>query len=200
MQSDPLSGEGFSALRPVVAELERLGVRYYIGGSVAGSSYGYSRMTQDVDVVAELRMEHVKPLVEALQQEYYVNAGTVADAVARRSCFNLIHNKTFYKVDIFASQNRDYNRAAFQRIRKKPLVNEDPTTEFFVASAEDVILSKLEWYRLGDEASDRQWTDILKILEVQKNRFDRDYMQKWAEELGIADILAKAWNEINNIQ
>jgi hypothetical protein len=195
MQSDPIFGEGFSALRPVVAELERLGVRYYIGGSVAGSSYGYSRMTQDVDVVAELRMEHVKPLVEALQQEYYVNANTVADAVARRSCFNLIHNKTYFKVDIFAPQNRDYNRAAFQRIRKKQLVKEDPTTEFFIASAEDVILSKLEWYRLGDEASDRQWTDILKILEVQQHRIDRDYMQKWAAELGVADLLAKAWNE-----
>ncbi|MGD0383969.1 MAG: hypothetical protein ABSA77_10630 [Thermoguttaceae bacterium] len=152
-------------------------------------------MTQDVDVVAELRMEHVKPLVEALQQEYYVNANTVADAVARRSCFNLIHNKTYFKVDIFASQNRDYNRAAFQRIRKKPLVKEDPTTEFFIASAEDVILSKLEWYRLGDEASDRQWTDILKILEVQQHRVDRDYMQKWAAELGVADLLIKAYNE-----
>jgi hypothetical protein len=193
MQSDPLSGEGFAALRPVIAELERLGVRYYIGGSVAGSSYGYSRMTQDVDVVAELRMEHVKPLVDSLQEAYYVNENTVADAVNRRSCFNLIHNQTFYKIDIFASQNRDYNRAAFQRIRKKALVKEDPTTEFFVASAEDVILSKLEWYRLGDEASDRQWTDIIKILDVQQHLVDRGYMQKWAAELGVSDILDKAW-------
>jgi hypothetical protein len=153
-------------------------------------------MTQDVDVVAELQMEHVKPLVEALQQAYYVNANTVADAVARRSCFNLIHNKTYFKIDIFASQNRDYNRAAFQRILKKALVKEDPTTEFFVASVEDVILSKSEWYLLGNEASDRQWTDILKILEVQKNNVDRDYMQKWANELGIADLLIKAWQAV----
>jgi hypothetical protein len=196
MQSDPLSGEGFAALRPVVAELERLGVRYYIGGSVAGSSYGYSRMTQDVDVVAELQMEHVKPLVESLQEAYYVNANTVADAIARRSCFNLIHNKTYFKIDIFASKNRDYNRAAFQRIRKRALVKENPATEFFVASAEDVILSKLEWYRLGDEASDRQWTDILKILEVQQHQVDRVYLQKWAVELDVSDLLNKAWLEL----
>jgi hypothetical protein len=183
MQSESLSREGFFALRPVVAELERLGVRYYLGGSVAGSSYGYSRMTQDVDVVAELRMEHVKPLVDALRQEHYVNADTVADAVVGRSCFNLIHNKTFFKIDVFASQNRDYNRAAFQRIIFKPLISEDQTTEFFVASAEDVILSKLEWYRLCNEASDRQWTDIVKILAVQQDRVDREYMRKWAAEL-----------------
>lgn len=196
MQSVPLSGEGFSALRPVIAELEKLGVRYYIGGSVAGSSYGYSRMTQDVDLVAELRMEHVKPLVEALQLDYYVNANTVAEAVARRSCFNVIHNKTFYKIDIFASKNRVYNRTAFERKQKKQLIREDPSTEFFIASAEDVILSKLEWYRLGDEASDRQWTDILKILAVQQNLVDRDYMQKWAAELGVSDLLMKAWREV----
>lgn len=196
MQSDPLPGEGFAALRPVVAELERLGVRYYIGGSVAGTAYGYARMTQDVDVVAELRMEHVKLFVEALNKHYYVNANTVAEAVTRHSCFNLIHNQTYFKVDIFASKFRDYDRAAFQRRQKRPLVKEDPTTEFFVASAEDVVLSKLEWYRLGDEASDRQWTDILKILEVQQNCIDRDYMQKWAVELGVSDLLLQAWHEI----
>jgi hypothetical protein len=200
MQSNPLSGEGFAALRPVVAVLERLGVRYYLGGSVAGSTYGYSRMTQDIDVVAELRTEHVKPLVEALQAAYYVNAATAADAVARHSCFNLIHNETYFKIDVFASKNRDYDRMAFQHICKRTLVKEDPTTEFFVASAEDVVLAKLEWYRLRDEASDQQWTDILKILEVQKQRLDGDYMQKWAAELGVADLLNKAWNEAKGSQ
>ncbi len=196
MQPDPLSGEGFSALRPVVAELERLGVRYYIGGSVAGTAYGYARMTQDVDVVAELRMEHVQPLVQALQEAYYVNAKTAAEAVARHSCFNLIHNKTYFKIDIFTVKPRDYNRAALKRRRKRTLIKEDPATEFFVASAEDVILSKLEWYRMGDEASDRQWTDIVKILEVQQHQVDRDYLKKWAAELGVNDLLTKAWQEL----
>ena len=196
MQSDPLSGEGFAALRPVVTELERLGIRYYIGGSVAGSAYGYARMTQDIDVVAELQMEHVQPFVEALHKAYYVNANTVAEAVTRRSCFNLIHNNTYFKVDIFASKPSNYNREAFQRRRKRPLIKEDPTTEFFIASAEDVILSKLEWYRLGDEASDRQWTDILKILEVQQHQVDRTYLEKWAAELGVLDLLIKAWHEL----
>jgi hypothetical protein len=191
-----LPPEGFAALRPVVTELEKLGVRYYIGGSVASSKFGYARMTQDIDLVANLLPQHVHSFVDTMQKDYYVNKQTVSDAVARRSCFNLIHYSSIFKIDIFASKNRDYDRQAMDRCRKQPLIKDDPTTIFSVAAVEDVILAKCEWYRLGDEASTQQWNDILKVLEVQQNHVDRDYLQKWAVELHVADLLERAWKEI----
>lgn len=183
------------AMTPVVAELERLGVRYYVGGSVASTAYGYMRTTQDVDLVADLASEHVAPLVEALRGSYYANAQTISDAVARNACFNLIHLATMFKVDIFVVKDREYDRVALQRIRKRPIDKEDPSSHFFFASPEDVVLSKLEWFRLGDEISQHQWRDVIAVLKIQKNSLDRPYLEKWAAELAIADLLQRAWKE-----
>jgi hypothetical protein len=191
-----LSREGFAALRPVVTELEKLGVRYYIGGSVASSKYGHARMTQDIDLVAELRPEHVEPFVEALITQYYVNLQTAADAVARRSCFNLVHYSSIYKVDIFTRKDREYDRQAMQRCQMRALIEEDPETVFSVASPEDVVLAKFEWYRLGDEVSSQQWSDIITVLKLQQAGLDHDYLQKWAAELRVADLLERAWKEV----
>ena len=91
-----------AAIVPVVAELEGLGVSYYLGGSVASSSHGIPRSTLDVDLVADLAPKHVAPLVEALRGDYYISRPAVSDAIARRSCFNVIHSATSFKVDVFA--------------------------------------------------------------------------------------------------
>ncbi len=191
------SPDAIKAMIPVVAELERLGVRYYVGGSVATTAYGHMRMTQDVDLVANIAPKHAVPLVNALKDRYYVNLQAVSDAIARRRCFNLIHLATSFKVDIFVVKDRRYDQAALQRIQKKPFNIDNPTEQFFVASAEDIILSKLEWFRLGDEVSERQWRDVIGVLKVQENLLDRSYLEKWAAELGIADLLEKAWKEIS---
>ena len=184
------------AMIPVGAELERLGVKYYVGGSVATTVYGHMRMTQDVDLVANMTLEHAVPLVDALKDRYYVNLQAVSDAIVRRRCFNLIHLATSFKVDIFVVKDRRYDQVALQRIQKKPFNIDNPAEQFFVASAEDIILSKLEWFRLGDEVSERQWRDVIGVLKIQENLLDRSYLEKWAAELGIADLLEKAWKEI----
>jgi hypothetical protein len=67
-----------------------------------------------------------------------------------------------------------------------------------VSSAEDMILAKLEWYRAGGEISQRQWRDILGIINLQFERLNRDYLNKWAEDLGIDDLLQRAMNEANS--
>ena len=184
-----------AAVTPVATALERLGVEYYVGGSVASSAYGYTRTTQDVDLVASLAPKHVAPLVRTLQGAYYANAQTISEAVARKSCFNVIHLATSFKVDIFPVKNRRYDRTALQRAERKLVDAAHPSTQFFLASPEDVILSKLEWFRLGDEISQRQWGDVLGVLKVQENALDRAYLEKWAAELEIADLLERAWKE-----
>jgi len=152
------------AVAPLVAEFQRLRVEYYLGGSVASSTHGLPRATLDVDLVAGLAAEHVKPLVAALQSSYYIDAGMILDAIAREACFNLIYLKTSFKVDVFVAKTREYDRVALQRKQTKALDLENPGSQFFFASAEDVILSKLEWFRLGDEVSDAQWRDVIGVL------------------------------------
>lgn len=190
-----LSMDSITAMTPVVAALERLDVPYYVGGSVASMVYGHSRTTLDADLVADLAPKHAVPLIDALRPKYYASQPMIADAIARRSCFNVIHLDTHFKVDVFVVKNRPYDRVALQRIRVDSLEVEDSQYPFYFASAEDIVLSKLEWFRLGDEISERQWVDVLSVLKVQENALDRAYLAKWAAELGVADLLERAWAE-----
>ena len=184
-----------TALRPVVISLQRMNVRYYVGGSVASSVYGVGRTTLDVDLVAELSLEHIASLVEDLKDAFYISENMVRDAVKHQSCFNVIHLETMFKVDIFIPKTRQYDRSAIRRIRKDTLGFGDSELETYVASPEDVVLNKLEWYRKGDEVAQRQWDDVIGVLKIQAKNLDFDYMQKWAEELNVSDLLDRAISE-----
>ncbi|MFH1920052.1 MAG: hypothetical protein ABIP48_09225 [Planctomycetota bacterium] len=189
------SSDTLAAVAPVVDALERLGVAYYLGGSVVSSAYGLARSTLDVDLVADLAQAHVEPLTESLASAYYVDAHMISDAIARKSCFNLIHLATMFKVDVFAVKDRPYDHVALRRIRKDTLALESTAAQFFLASPEDIVLNKLEWFRLGGEVSQRQWADVIGVLKVQGHTLDKAYLTQWASDLAIADLLEKAWGE-----
>lgn len=180
--------ELIQALRPVVEELSRLGVRHYIGGSVASWLHGATRSTDDVDIAAELDEEAALALTTALQNEFYVNQQTALDAVRRRSCFNLIHLATSFKIDVFVSQDRAFDRAVQQRAVKGELGDAEPLSTRF-ATAEDIVLLKLEWYRLGNESSERQWSDLSRVAKIYGHQLDEEYLRHWASELGLTDLL-----------
>jgi len=187
-----------AATLPVVNAFERLEVSYFVGGSVASSAHGLPRTTLDVDLVADLKHAHVAPLVEQLQAAYYVDADMIYDAIDRRSSFNVIHLETMLKVDVFVLKQEPYDQTAFRRAQAKhPLLSQESTVEtrFVLASAEDVVLHKLLWYRMGGEVSDRQWTDVLGVLKVQGAALDLTYMKHWADDLDVADLLDRALHE-----
>ncbi|HEX9189707.1 MAG TPA: hypothetical protein VGB87_21715 [Vicinamibacteria bacterium] len=106
-----------AALGPVLAALRGLGVRHYVGGSIASSAHGVPRASIGADVVAELEPRHAAPFVAALRGAYYVAEERVRDAVARRRSFNLIHLETMVKVDVFVSRDRPFDRRAFDHVR-----------------------------------------------------------------------------------
>jgi len=180
-----------AAVDPVRAALEHLGVRYYVGGSLASSLYGLSRSTMDADLVADLAAEHARPLAEALRPAYYASEPAMAEAVARKSCFNVIHLPTSFKVDVFVLKDREYDRQAMTRRRADSLDPNDPEQRLFFASPEDVVLAKLEWFRLGGGVSDRQWRDVVEVLRVQAGVLDDEYLDRWAPAIAVADLLEK---------
>lgn len=184
------------ALHPVQAELRRLGVRHYIGGSVASSFHGASRSTVDVDIVAELDARSASLLVDALQGEYYASKPAALDAVRRRSCFNLIHLATAFKVDIFVSKGRPHDLEAFGRVVRDHLLPNDSQLSD-IASVEDAIIAKLEWYRLGGEVSERQWADITTMARLKCSELDRVYLVHAAKSVGVDDLLDRLRRELD---
>ena len=180
------------ALAPVLQALAHLGVRHFVGGSIASSAHGVARASVDADVVAELQLAHVEPLVAALGADFYMPEERIHDAVARKASFNVIHLGTMVKVDVFVSRDRPFDRRAFER--SGPASTVDGVT-LPVSSAEDIVLAKLEWYRRGGEVSERQWGDVLGVIQAMADRLDRGYLSQGAVELGVGDLLERALDE-----
>jgi hypothetical protein len=188
-----MTAELRSALAPVADALESLGVVYRVGGSVASSVFGVGRSTLDIDLVAAMGLQHVEPLAERLSADYYVDGDMIRDAIRRTSSFNVIHLATMMKVDVFIVKSRPFDRVAFARVTTAPLdANE---RSFPLTTAEDIVLHKLEWFLLGGGMSERQWHDVLGVLQVQAANLDRAYLDRWATDLGVADLLARAFRE-----
>ena len=189
-----MQGEITRVLLRVTQTLERLGVPYAVGGSLASSLHGVMRSTLDVDIVADIKPEHVPALVSAFSTEFYADEAMIRDAIKHRSSFNLIHYETAFKVDIFIRKLRPYDQVQLNR-RRKSVISTNPEASVYVVSPEDIILSKLEWYRMGGEVSDRQWRDILGVLKVRAGELDLNYLRKWAGELNVRDLLERALQE-----
>lgn len=185
-----------AALLPVIEALDSLGVRYYVGGSVASSIHGVPRASIDADVIAELHAEHVAPLAARLSALFYLDDARMRDAVERRLSFNVIHLATMFKVDVFVSKGRPFDVEASGRARLESLGESPEAPKARVASPEDTLLAKLEWYRRGGESSERQWSDIAGLLRVRAGRLDLAYLVDWAEALGVADLLERASRQV----
>jgi hypothetical protein len=181
-------------LEPVLRALRELGVAHYVSGSLASSLHGVPRASIDADVVADLQELHAGPLCRALEGLYYVPEVRVGVAVRERSSFNLIHLETMIKVDVFVSKDRPADRRALYRARLATF-DEGTRWQAPAASAEDVVLAKLEWYRKGGHVSERQWSDVAGVLRVSRERLDVAYLRAGAVELGVDDLLDRAIDE-----
>jgi hypothetical protein len=178
----------------VVSRLDKIGIEYMVGGSFASSAHGVPRSTQDADVVADLKQEQIGEFVELFRHDFYVDAGQVKEAVWRKRSFNIIHLQAYFKIDIFVLGNRGFDREQFSRRELQP-VSSGTEGHVYIASAEDCVLSKLDWYRMGGGVSDTQWRDVIGVLKSQVGELDFGYLSKWASELGVAHLLKRACRE-----
>ena len=189
MQNEPIE-----VTLKVTNVFENLSVPYLIAGSLASTLYGMVRTTQDSDIVAEMQLEHLQPFALALQDEFYIDEEMIFDSIQHNSSFNIIHRETMFKVDVFIPSPRPFLQSQLARAQRQTFSFETEASAKF-ASPEDTSLSKLEWYRMGGEVSDRQWRDILGVLKTRAGELDLGYLQKWAAELKVTNLLERALKE-----
>jgi len=181
----------------IVQEFEDLNIRYYIGGSLASSLHGIPRATQDVDIIADIAFHHIPTLVKTLEAEFYIDGDMIKEAIQRRKSFNLIHYETMFKVDIFIPKLDTIANEEMER-RQQYQVSDKTQHLLYLASAEDIILNKLQWFQMGNGVSERQWNDVLGVIKVQHKKLDRSYLERAAQQRGVAGLLQKIFNESEN--
>jgi hypothetical protein len=183
------------AFEPVTKLFDEIGVQYYVGGSIASSMLGLSRTTMDVDMVSTITINKVDDLYEGLKSKYYIDKEMIIDAIKNHSSFNIIHIETMFKIDIFVLKDRDYDKESFFRKKIDSFEDGNNSIDIYISSPEDIILNKLEWYRIGGEISERQWNDVKGVIKVQDKNLDFNYLKKWAKEICVSDLLEKVLNE-----
>jgi len=186
-------------LRHMVGILEALDIPYLVGGSVASVALSEPRSTNDVDIVVDLREENVVDFLIALEDDFYAEEEMIRDAISLKSSFNLILLRTMIKVDVFVCEANAWTESEFSRKHQLDLGITGEPVLAWLPSAEDVILQKLAWYRLGGEVSERQWRDVQGVLKVQAENLDYDYLKKWAIFRNVSDLLLRAVHEASLI-
>lgn len=186
-----------NVLRALFAHLDTCGISYMVGGSFASGAWGEPRHTNDLDIVAEMSYEQANCLVQHAEPSFLVGRQELEHAVSQYgedASFQMLHIAAFFKVDVFVLPQTAFAQSSFARRVSIEIV---PGLAADCTSPEDTVLQKLRWYAQGNRVSDRQWHDVVKILEIQHGRLDGDYLDKWAAELGpselLADALAEAW-------
>jgi hypothetical protein len=180
-------------LRTLAEALDRIGIAYAIGGSVASSARGTYRATNDIDLIAVIIAPQTDRLARELGRDWYAEPEQMKSAIAARRAFNLIHIPLGNKVDIFPA-TEDFHLSQLQRATKLALPFFDDESRYPVTTAEDILLAKLRWYREGGEVSEKQWTDIGAVVNGNPS-MDESYLRTWAARLRVTDLLERAFAE-----
>jgi hypothetical protein len=173
----------------VTQALERSGVAYFLGGSLASSFQGEPRATNDVDLVVDLEPARVRAFVAALGPDFDVDEEALRRAAVERTSWNIIYAPAVTKIDLFVLRDTPFDLAEFSRRRR---VDVRAGESLYIKSPEDSVLRKLLWYRAGGEVSDRQWRDVVQVLRQSRSVLDAAYLDEWGGRLALTDLLARA--------
>lgn len=170
-------------IKKVTKAFEDRDISYMLIGGIAVNYYGRPRFTHDIDFVTQLQLKDVQEITQLFEKEFYIAIEGVIEAIQYRTMFNLIHLETAFKVDCWILKDDDYAKIAFGR-RRKEVIFDQP---IHICSPEDLILSKLDWYRRSD--IQRHYEDVLGIFQIQRGNLDLDYIRRQAKDLSFVEIL-----------
>ena len=179
-----------TALETLIQSLTSVGAKYLVTGSVASSAQGIPRFTRDTDLVVQLGGFQMARLATALGRDWYMDPDFARESFSRGRSFSVIHIPSGSKFDLFPA-NSEFHDSELTRAAVRSVTLASGSVSCYVATAEDIILSKLRWYRDGGQVSEQQWSDIGGMLAVNRN-LDFTYLDHWAKRLQVADLLDKA--------
>jgi hypothetical protein len=173
-------------LRAVIRALDRAGIPHMLVGSFASSAYGEDRTTHDIDILIDPTPEALRRFVDTFDDEVFYIGPSPQDALTQQDMFNLIDTTSTWKVDFIILTDEPFERRKFERRVKTEVMD----IEVWMATAEDTVLSKLRWAAEG--GSDRQVDDAAGVLRVRGDTIDNAYLDRWAAELGLKELLDRA--------
>jgi hypothetical protein len=173
----------YELLQKISEIFRSLGIPYLVTGSVASMAYGEPRLTNDIDVVADITFSHIPGLMTAFpKEEYYIDEEIIKEAIGQIGQFNIIHPASGLKIDVIIKKDTPFDKNRFDRTRQ--IYPGDYSADF--ASPEDVIIKKMEYYKLG--GSEKHLRDITGIFKISGESIDRNYISRWATELELNEI------------
>lgn len=171
-------------LRRILDAFAASEVEYLLVGSVASAAYGEPRLTLDIDVVAALTVAKLPNFLSFFPApEFYVSSDAAAEAARTEKQFNIIHPASGWKIDIIVKKADEFDRSRFARKRSIPVF---PDRSASVASPEDIIIKKMEYYREG--GSEKHLRDISGILRISGDELDIPYIERWTACKGLTEI------------
>ena len=179
-----------AALGRVLDLLEELQLPYMITGSFASNAHGVPRLTLDADIVVEPDVPSLRRFLVSLGEAFYADPDAAREALKTTRMLNIIHMASGFKVDLILRKERSFSREEFERRQQVRFLGRSR----WFATAEDTILAKLEWSRMGQ--SERQFADAVSIARVQSSALDIKYLKKWAADLGVHDMLDRLLSDL----
>ncbi len=166
----------------IAERLTSVGIEYMLTGSMAMAAYGNPRMTRDVDIVTECSERDTDPIVRLFEKDCYIDRDAVFEAIANRSMFNIIHNEWIIKADFIVRKDDAYHQTEFNRRREITVAG----NSLVIVAPEDLILSKLKWAQ--ESRSELQIRDVRELMATGVT-LDREYLEHWAQDLGVITLL-----------
>ncbi|MEO0124439.1 MAG: hypothetical protein ABIL69_10615 [candidate division WOR-3 bacterium] len=180
-------------LQKVIDLFKKYDIEYMITGSFASNLHGVPRATFDADVVIKTSVNALGDFLNEIRKEFYIEYESPQEILTQQKIFNIIHYKTGFKFDIIPIKNRRYSEVEFERRQEAEFLG----LRCWFASPEDTVLTKLEWAKSGN--SERQFNDALGIAKIQKENLDWEYLNKWASELSVLELLNEIKSEVGNV-
>ncbi|MFI5188058.1 MAG: hypothetical protein ACHQF0_15110 [Chitinophagales bacterium] len=182
-------------LKKVLAILDENHIDYMVTGSLVSSMQGEPRATHDADILVNITSSLIPVLISNfIPPDYYLSEDAIKEAIQHKSMFNLLDTMEGDKVDFWILTDDPFDQSRFERKYEEKMLG----ISMKISTPEDTILMKLRWAKLSG-GSEKQFTDALRVYEVQFGKLDLAYIESWATNLNLKELWEKLKQEAQPI-